>query len=67
MKTFVDPVRNIKMPYTPQGRFVHVPPSDPKEYCTLIGTPWWEDEKYIIGKLTVKKRPVKVLNILTQG
>lgn len=51
VKTFIDPVRNIRMPYTPQGRFVHVPPPDPKEYNTIIGTPWWEDEQYIIGKV----------------
>ena len=29
VKTFIDPDRNLRMPYTPMGRFLHVPPPEP--------------------------------------
>jgi hypothetical protein len=51
IKTFIDPVRNIEMPYIPYGRFIHVPPSDPVDKIESIALPWWKDEKYIIGKV----------------
>jgi hypothetical protein len=53
LKTFIDPVRNIRVPYTPEGRFLHVPPSDPTaDWGTRFDEPWWKDEKYIIGKVS---------------
>ena len=55
LKTYIDPVRNIRVPYTPEGRFIHVPPSDPVEWDTLsVEKCWWKDEQYIVGKLTSK-------------
>ena len=51
LKTYMDPVRNIEMPYTPQGRFVHVPPSDPEDMSEAVALPWWKNQKYIIGKV----------------
>lgn len=53
VKTFIDPVRNIRMPYTPFGRFIHVPPPDPMDKVEAIDLPWWKDEKYIIGKVRI--------------
>lgn len=53
LKTFIDPVRNIEMPYTPFGRFIHVPPPDPMDRTEIVGLPWWKDEKFIIGKVCV--------------
>lgn len=53
IKTYIDPVRNIEMPYTPNGRFIHVPPSDPTEWSTDYDLPWWKDPKYIIGKVNI--------------
>ncbi len=51
VKTFIDPVRHIEMPYTPFGRFIHVPPPDPMDRVEAIVTPWWKDNRYIIGKV----------------
>lgn len=66
VKTFMDPEKNIRLPYTPQGRFIHVPPSDPIEWGATYSLPWWKDSKYIIGKLTKKSRLLKVVNMLTR-
>ena len=66
-KTFMDPKRNIEMPYTPQGRFLHVPPPQPSDTDVVTADlPWWKDPRYIIGCLTKKTRPVRIVNMLTQ-
>ena len=52
IKYHIDPIRNIEMPYTPFGRFVHVPPAEPTVIMKVVKTPWWKDEKYMIGKVT---------------
>ena len=53
LKTHIDDIRNLKVPYTPEGRFIHVPPSDPIEWDTLsVPLPWWEDEQYIVGNVS---------------
>jgi hypothetical protein len=51
LKTHIDPVKNIRMPYTPEGRFLHVPPPDATEWSTDYANPWWSDPKYMIGKV----------------
>jgi hypothetical protein len=51
LKTYIDPDRNIRLPYTPEGRFLHVPPPDAVEWKTDYDFPWWKDEKYIVGKV----------------
>jgi hypothetical protein len=53
IKTFIDPVRNIQMPYTPYGRFIHVPPSDPLDCVESVPLPWWKNPRYIIGKVVL--------------
>lgn len=53
IKTFIDPVRNIELPYTPQGRFIHVPPPEPQDMWEAIPLPWWKDPKFIIGKVNL--------------
>jgi len=40
LKTFIDPEKNLEMPYTPYGRFIHVPPSDPTDKIEAISFPW---------------------------
>ena len=33
--------------YCPHGRFLHVPPAEPRsDYSTDFGRPWWRDAKY---------------------
>ena len=53
LKTFIDPEKNLEMPYTPYGRFIHVPPSDPTDKIEAISFPWWKDRRYIIGKVNI--------------
>ncbi|GMI26364.1 hypothetical protein TrRE_jg13538 [Triparma retinervis] len=67
VKTYMDPDRLLTLPYTPMGRFLHVPPPEPtSEWNTDFGTPWWKNENYIIGKLSTKPRKINVVNTLTQ-
>lgn len=67
VKTHVDPVTGTEAYYTPQGRFVHVLPNVPvTDQVTVVETPWWQDEeKYMIGLLSLNVRPIKLLNTLT--
>jgi hypothetical protein len=58
LKTYIDPVRNIEMYYTPNGRFLHVPPPDPMDRTEIIGLPWWKDPKYIIGQVPHLKKEI---------
>jgi len=67
IKTYMDPVRNILMPHTPYGRFIHIPPPDPRDKTPSIDTPWWKDSKFVIGLLTAKTRMIKVVNMVTRN
>jgi hypothetical protein len=67
VKTHIDPERNVRMPYTPEGRFIHVPPPAAIEWDTSYENPWWKDEQYIVGKKTTKKRLVKITNMCTHA
>ena len=51
IKTFIDPEKNIRLPYTPAGRFIDVPPPDPSILAGNKERPWWLDNKYIVGKV----------------
>jgi hypothetical protein len=53
IKTFVDPKRNIELPFTPAGRFIHVPPPDPLDKVEAVSLPWWKNPRYIIGKVLI--------------
>ena len=66
-KLWVDPKLNIQSYYTPQGRFLHVPPPIPD--CNWVkdyDVPWWKERKYVIGKLTSKVRKIRIFNMLTK-
>lgn len=67
VKTYMDPVRQAILPYTPHGRFIHVPPPDRTEETLIVKTPWWKDNIYIIGKLTSQTRMIKVVNMVTRS
>lgn len=67
VKTYIDPATNLRAPYTPQGKFIHVPsitPSTTETVETLVN-PWWKQETYVIGVITAKARKVRVINTLT--
>ena len=66
VRTHMDPVRNIVMPYTPAGRFIHVPPPNPADETQSVELPWWKDDKYVVGKLTAKTRMIKIVNMITR-
>ncbi|RTG81775.1 uncharacterized protein DC041_0012739 [Schistosoma bovis] len=62
----IDPVTNCYVPYTPYGRFVHIPPPYPTtDWATDFGIPWWKDERLIVGYLTKKTRFVCVEETIT--
>ncbi|GAA57481.1 Cytochrome b5 domain-containing protein 1 [Clonorchis sinensis] len=61
----VDPETHCLVPYTPHGRLIHIPPPYPTtDWATDFGTPWWKDEKYLIGYLTKRTRFVRIINTL---
>jgi len=67
IKTYVDPDRNLTLPYTPMGRFLHVPPPEPNaSWNTDFGTPWWKDETLVVGVLSAKTRRLNIVNTLTR-
>ena len=51
VRTYVDPEKNITLPYTPYGRFIHVPPSDPRDRSPVVSLPWWRNKDYIVGQV----------------
>ena len=66
LRTRVDPETNLVTPYTPHGRFIHVPPRDPTStWRTDFGTPWWCDTSLVVGRVTLKERHVWIVNTLT--
>ncbi|CAD5119605.1 DgyrCDS8206 [Dimorphilus gyrociliatus] len=66
VRSYIDPVTGCKIPFTPYGRFIHVPPPYPdSSWANDFGRPWWRDESYCIGQLSVKTRRIKIINTLT--
>ncbi|KAH9128380.1 hypothetical protein AeMF1_001448 [Aphanomyces euteiches] len=66
VKTHIDPDRNLRLPYLPHGRFLHVPPPEPvTTWNTLDLKPWWTDDQYFIGFITQRVRMIEVVNTLT--
>ncbi len=63
----MDPITGCVVPYTPQGRFLHIPPPLPRtDWATDFGQPWWRDEAtYGLGNLTRRSRFLRVVNILS--
>jgi cytochrome b involved in lipid metabolism len=51
LKTYIDPEKNIRLPYTPGGRFIDVPPPLPRVLSVNKEKPWWLDQKYMVGKV----------------
>ena len=67
VKTHVDPETNLRLPYLPMGRFCHVPPPFPSSaWRTDIGTPWWKNPAFRIGRLSRKTRRIRITNALTR-
>ena len=66
VKMHVDEQTHLQQPYTPQGRFIHVPPRDPTTTWNAdFDVPWWKDASYVVGAVTEKVRRVRIVNTLT--
>ena len=66
IRSHVDPLTGCTIPYTPHGRFVHIPPPFPNsDWANDFGRPWWKDDSYCIGILSAKTRFIKIINTLT--
>lgn len=67
LRTHIDPVTFVRVPYTPCGRFLHVPPPYPtSDWRNDFITPWWQDKSHMIGCLTKKARTIRVINTLSR-
>lgn len=70
IQTHINPLTECATPYTPDGRFIHVPPTVARSDwtpATLAHVPWWFDrERYMIGKLSKKTRKLRIINTLTK-
>ncbi|XP_022254167.1 cytochrome b5 domain-containing protein 1-like isoform X1 [Limulus polyphemus] len=68
LKQHVDPITNCVIPFTPHGRFIHVPPKQPRtDWCNDFNIPWWKDDRYMVGRLTARSRKICIVNTLTSG
>ena len=66
IKQYIDPIKNMKTYYVPQGRFVHVPPAEPvADWDNSFEVPWWKDITLKVGKLSACTRVIRVKNVLT--
>ncbi|KTG34633.1 hypothetical protein cypCar_00039341 [Cyprinus carpio] len=64
--THVDPLTGCIKYYTPRGRFLHIPPPCPRtDWANDFGKPWWKDNRYEVGLLSVKTRWIRIINTLT--
>eukprot|EP00002_Diphylleia_rotans_P023678 TRINITY_DN4659_c0_g1_i1.p1 TRINITY_DN4659_c0_g1~~TRINITY_DN4659_c0_g1_i1.p1 ORF type:complete len:212 (+),score=42.82 TRINITY_DN4659_c0_g1_i1:53-688(+) len=64
IKTFIDPVAEIRVYYTPQGRFLHIPSTTPSTGAATEN-PWWMEPRFCIGNLSKKTRKIRIINTLT--
>eukprot|EP01083_Nonionella_stella_P006917 20030_1 len=62
-----DPASGLRVPYTPEGRFVHVDAGAvPTSDCDMdFEKEWWKDDRYIIGCLTEQSRQIRIVNTLS--
>lgn len=53
IKTFVDPLRNVTLPYVPlhEGNILYVPSPDPTTEINIDILPWWKNSSLIVGKV----------------
>lgn len=65
-RTHIDPATNLRVPYTPQGRFPHLPPLEPTSaWAPNFEVPWWRDPAFVVGRLSAAPRRVRIVNSLT--
>ena len=51
IKTHVNPATELRAPYTPMGRFIHVPPAEPAaDWVVDFEKPWWQVRAAGLGR-----------------
>lgn len=67
-RTWVDSKTNVTWFYCPLGRYLHIPPLEPDSAWdpSAFSVPWWKNKDLKIGKLTVKTRKLRIINMLTR-
>jgi hypothetical protein len=68
-KTWVDPQTNFTWFYCPTGRYLNIPPIEPdSSWDNSFQTPWWKNKSQLnIGKLSVKTRKLRIINMLSKN
>jgi hypothetical protein len=65
-KTHISPLTGLRLPYTPYGRYLHIPPADPTaNFDNSFDKSWWSDEQYQVGYLSRQKRKIRIINMLS--
>ena len=65
-RTCLDPDLGLPVPYTPQGRYLHLPPDGPaSDWNNDFGLPWWRNPVRCIGLLSAQTRYIRITNTLT--
>ena len=64
----MDPATGARQFLCPQGRYLHVPPVGPDSAWSSndFVMPWWEDERFVVGRLTKQVRLIRLINTLTR-
>lgn len=66
LRYHIDRSSGRKVPYTPDGLFVDVPPSNPTtKWDGSKKTSWWKDISLQIGFLSSQTRRIRIINMLT--
>ena len=65
VKSFIDPVTSLLSPFLPMGRFPHVPPLAPVAWAAKWDKPWWQDEGFLVGRVSARARKLRIVNTLT--
>ena len=66
IKTHIDPIRQVHVPYLPMGTFLGIPPNDPNsDWDFSESIPWWKDETFVVGQLSRRTRKIRIMNTLT--
>ncbi|XP_069502386.1 cytochrome b5 domain-containing protein 1 [Ambystoma mexicanum] len=66
IRTHIDHMTGCLKYYTPQGRFIHIPPPLPRtDWDNSFGRPWWKDSSYEAGILSTKTRFIRIINTMT--
>ncbi|XP_076250890.1 cytochrome b5 domain-containing protein 1 [Rhynchophorus ferrugineus] len=63
---YIHPETGVRVPYCPHGPLPDVSFIVPAtSWRPLEKLPWWKDEKYQVGLLSKRVRPLRIINMLT--